>query len=271
MSKATPTVGAMELTMVHFTRNIRVMLRDSAVVVNTLVVPAMSFIVMRVLFGELMSTAQGVGTLDVLPLTVMLIINSQMISAQASAAYALRERQRGMPARIATTTGGITPMLLGRFLGDLARSIASGITVIIAAFILGMRIHTLSAGLWLAAVLIVGSLFGSAAAMFIASVGTTPESAMIATPLLMVVSFLNAGMVPAERFVAAVRPFAELNPLTFMVKAALAFDNTRTAEVLGITDGGHYALIASTTVLGLTAALIIGAMWFQRGGRRVMA
>ena len=80
----------------HFGRHLRAARRDSAVITNTVAGPVLMFLVMRWLFGDLMAASQGSATLDALPLTIALILSSELMNGTSAAAQIIKERQRGI-------------------------------------------------------------------------------------------------------------------------------------------------------------------------------
>ncbi|MDO5730979.1 ABC transporter permease [Corynebacterium sphenisci] len=230
--------------------------RDRVAIANTILNPILMLLVVRLLFGDLIRLAQGAESLDPLPLTVMMIFATQAMNSVEAAAHGVRERRRGLVARVAVTPGGIGPLIAGRWLFDWLRTTMSGAAALLVGVVLGVRVHTWAAAGWLAAAILVGGIFAATLAMLIGALAATPEATMAATPLLMAATFLNGGMVPPERFVAAAQPIARNNPVNHLVEAALAFNGSPLAD----TAAARPAWTALAWLGGLTAVAGIAAI-----------
>lgn len=233
--------------------------RDRAAMANAVVTPALMYAIMRALFGDFMAAAQGLPELDPLPLAVMLVLASQLMNAVSAAAHDIRERDRGIAARIATTPRGTAPMIAATWAFAVLRSLAAGLSVLVMAFLLGLRLHEWAGAAWLAATLVGGALAAASLTVLIGAVGAAPESAMGAMPLVMVLTFLNGGMVPVDGFAGAVQPIARHNPLTRFAQAAAGFDDSPARTVLDVPDPAHQAWICAAWVAGACAVLLAGA------------
>lgn len=261
--------GWIDTAVTHFLRYFRTARRDTAVITRTLAVPALMFLVMRWLFGDLMAASQGSTELDVLPLTIALILSSQLMSGTSDAAHIIRERQRGITARIATTRYGTTPEMLGRWIHDCTGSILSGCSVFFAAALSGLRIQSLTGFGWIVMVILLGAATAASLAAAVGAVGSTPESAMAPAPIIMAAMVLNSGLVPAERFASVAQPIARWNPLTFAARAATSIDGSPAARVLEAGQSGSPVWAFLLWMVSLTVLLLAIARFFHR--RPVMA
>ncbi|MCK7637830.1 ABC transporter permease [Corynebacterium pygosceleis] len=207
--------------------------RNSSAIVNTLGVPIFMTLITRAMFGDLIRAVHPDGELDLLPLTVMMIFAVEFMIAIPAAAEMIREKRLGMAARFATTPAGTGAYVTGTLLFTTARMIAGGILVVAVAIPCGLRIHTVAAGLWLASFIVLAALTAGALSILIGSAFSTPESAMVAAPLVMIMQFFNEGLMPADRFVTAVRPLAVNSPVSHAVRTATGLnDGTGTGDSL---------------------------------------
>ncbi|WP_448851761.1 ABC transporter permease [Corynebacterium sp. 335C] len=239
-------------------------LRDRAALANVLVTPALMYGIMRALFGDLMAAAQGLPELDPLPLAVMLVLASQLMNGISASAHDIRERDGGIAARVATTPRGTAPMIAATWVVSILRSLVTGLSVLLMAVILGLRLHSWAGFLWLLAVLGIGALVAASLTVLIGAVGAAPESAMGAMPLVMAATFLNGGMVPVDRFVEVVRPIARHNPLTRFAQAAVGFDDSPARAVLDAGVPAHQAWICLAWAAGLVIVFLLGAKLGRR-------
>lgn len=245
-------------SLIHCGRHLRHLGRDRALLTNTLVLPALSGLVMVALFKELMRAAQG-GNLSYLPIAIMLVISGQAMNCQASAADLVRERSAGLVDRVRTTPGGEGPYVRGIALAVWLRLVLAGVAVIAAMAVIGLRASA-AAWLWLLLITAVGAAFATAVAIAMAAISSTPEETMAITPLFMTVLFLSAGLVPTDNFVPAVRPFVRNNPITHAVRAGLELDGA--GADLGAA--GHDIWLTLAWFIGLTMAA--GILAFTRRG-----
>ncbi|MCZ9309913.1 ABC transporter permease [Corynebacterium uberis] len=248
----------------HFTRHLRAARRDSAVVMNTLAVPFLMFMVMRWLFGDLIAASQGTNQLDLLPLTIALILSCELMNGTSAAAHILRERQRGITARIATTRYGTAPEMLGRWGYDGLRSALSGCSVLVAALLSGLRIHSWAGAGWILVVIVLGAMTAASLSAAVGAMGSTPESAMGPAPIIMAAMTLNGGLVPVERFAGVVQPLARWNPLTFAVRAATTIDGSPASQILEAGQPGAPVWMFLIWMVGLTVVLLAAAGTFRR-------
>ncbi|MHD0035723.1 ABC transporter permease [Corynebacterium diphtheriae] len=222
----------------HFGRHLRAARRDSAVITNTVAGPVLMFLVMRWLFGDLMAASQGSATLDALPLTIALILSSELMNGTSAAAQIIKERQRGITTRIATTRYGTSPEIFGRWCFDSLRSLISGCAVLLASVASGLRIHTLAGFGWVLLVIIFGAVVAASLSAMVGAMCATPEAAIGPAPIIMAAMALNGGLVPVEQFAGVVQPIARWNPLTFAARAGAAIDGTPSAEILATGQPG---------------------------------
>ncbi|MHC9777075.1 ABC transporter permease [Corynebacterium diphtheriae] len=180
----------------HFGRHLRAARRDSAVITNTVAGPVLMFLVMRWLFGDLMAASQGSATLDALPLTIALILSSELMNGTSAAAQIIKERQRGITTRIATTRYGTSPEIFGRWCFDSLRSLISGCAVLLASVASGLRIHTLAGFGWVLLVIIFGAVVAASLSAMVGAMCATPEAAIGPAPIIMAAWHLTAASCP---------------------------------------------------------------------------
>ncbi|MDO5701292.1 MAG: ABC transporter permease [Bowdeniella nasicola] len=246
------TTDSLTPALVHLGRAIRRWRRDRVALVNTIGVPLIMFVIVRTLFGDMMRLAQGVDRLNLVPLTIMLIFTSQTMNCVEAAAGVVRDRQRGMAARVATMPSGSTPLVVGTWLFHVLRTAVTGIVITLVSFAWGLRVATVGAALWLAVVIVGGAVLSATLSTLIAALCRLPESVMGATPLLMAMSFLNAGMVPADRFVEVVQPIARHNPVTSFVQAGIALDGGPLTSRLDLAGPATYVGTSLAWMVGLS-------------------
>lgn len=248
----------------HFGRHLRAARRDSAVITNTVAGPVLMFLVMRWLFGDLMAASQGSATLDALPLTIALILSSELMNGTSAAAQIIKERQRGITTRIATTRYGTSPEIFGRWCFDSLRSLISGCAVLLASVASGLRIHTLAGFGWVLLVIVFGAVVAASLSAMVGAMCATPEAAIGPAPIIMAAMALNGGLVPVEQFAGVVQPIARWNPLTFAARAGAAIDGTPSAEILATGQPGTAVWAFVAWMVALTVVLLAAAAAFRR-------
>lgn len=220
---------------VHGGRHITRLLHDRSLMLNTLVMPIISVLIVVGLFGDFMKASQGLEKLDLMPVTVMFIISAQLMNSQSVAASLVAERQRGITDRFFTTPGGIQPYVWGTWWAIFLRLFVAGLTGPIITTIMGMRPSLPALG-WLLFLDILVAATISIFAIGFSSLVKVPEATMIMTPFAFILMFLSAGIVPTESFTSLVQPVVRINPITHAVRAGIALDDGPLAQVLGVKD-----------------------------------
>lgn len=236
--------------------------RTMSNVTNTFLVPSIMFLIMRILFGDFIRTAQGTETLNLIPLCTLMVLGAQWMSFSYAAAESIRDRTSGLSGRVASLPSGPLPLFLGEFLYYVLRSVAAGLTVWIVGMICGMRMERPGTVVGFLLLILIGSLCTATLSALVSQLTDTPESLMALTPLLMCVLFLSGGLVSAEAYVSAVRPFVRNNPVTHVVVMLISL-NDGDPERVGLCLLWALGIIL---VLGSLALLSFRRRW-QHGRR----
>lgn len=191
--------------------------RTMSNVTNTFLVPSIMFLIMRLLFGDFIRTAQQSETLNLIPLCTLMVLGAQWMSFSYAASESIRDRAAGLSGRVASLPCGPLPLFLGEFLYYVLRSTCAGLAVWIVALMSGMRLHTASAVIGFLCVIVLGAICTATLSSLCSQLTNTPETLMSLTPLLMCALFLSGGLVAPDSFVDAVKPFVRNNPVTHVV------------------------------------------------------
>jgi ABC transporter DrrB family efflux protein len=172
-------------------------------------------------------------------------------SSQTGVAIA-EDLTTGMIERLCTLPIARPAILVGRSLADTARNLAAIAVIVAFGTMLGFRFHNSAfAGLTAVAVAVVLGLALSWVSALIGISVRTPETAQVATLLLVIpLAFTSSMFVPVATMPGWLQTFAKVNPITRAVDAlrGLALPNT-----------SHSGLVPACAWIAVTLALAIPA------------
>jgi ABC-2 type transport system permease protein len=186
-------------SLIHCKRLLYKWLRDSSTTVQALLYPALTLIMLRIVFGDSISKATGVSS--IYGTTAMITIIAAMTGSMVSALGLKAEAETGLLGRFATLPVHRASGLVGRMLAEAIRIVFTTILILVVGVFLGFRFtEGPVAGL---ALIMLPVLFGMAFVIFVTALATVPgrmplvEIVSILTTLLM---FFNTGFVPVVAY-----------------------------------------------------------------------
>lgn len=249
--------------LIHTRRRALRTLRDRASMSNTLITPVIMLLIMRVLFGDLIAASQGRETPDLLGVCVMMALGAQWMNSTYCASETIRERRLGFAARIAVSPTGTGPMVLGDGIFYAVRFLIASLVTLTVGVAVGARFHSIHSLLAVLLALFLSSITTALMATWLAYLTDKNESLMMATPLLMCLLFLSAGLVQPDSFVSVVQPIVRNNPVTHLIQGLMAID-------AGL-DTGHHMVIATVWVVAAAVTFAVAARLSYRRRRTHLA
>ncbi|MBV7282059.1 ABC transporter permease [Corynebacterium sp. TAE3-ERU30] len=237
--------------MLHTRRRILRTIRDRASMSATLLTPVVMFLIMRILFGDLIAASQGRTSPDLAAVCLLMVLGAQWMNSTYCASETVRERTSGFTARIAVSPGGTVPLVCGETLYYAIRFLSAALATLIVGVAAGARFHGAATITVVLLAIVISSLVSALMATWMAYSTTNPESLMMVTPLLMTLLFLSAGVVGTDSFVEPVQPFVRHNPITHLVEGVTALSAD--------SDPGNHLLIALAWAVGAGVIFLIGA------------
>lgn len=201
-------------------RSVRVVARTPAAIVAAIFMPLVLMVVMTAGFAKVVTPDGSYGDYvnRALPLFAVM---GMTFSAVTTGVSAHRDLRSGMDARLRTLPMSPVAPLAGRILGDATRNLLTIVVLSAVGAIIGFRVR---AGIpaALAAVglaLLVG--IGFAWLAIAAAVRSRSAEAMtsLLNGVLLVLSFLSTGMVPADDLPGWAQPIADHSPVSAAVEA----------------------------------------------------
>lgn len=201
-------------------RSMRAVVRTPAAIVAAIFMPLVLMSVMTISFAKVVRPDAGYGEYidDVLPLFAAM---GMMFSSVTTGLAVLRDLESGMDARLRTLPVARSAPLVGRIVGDGFRNLVTLVVLGLVAVALGFRIHT--GVLPAVGAVVVALLFGTAFAWIAVAAAVRARSGEAVTAalngVLLVLSFLSTGFVPAEDLPGWAQPIARVNPVSVTVEA----------------------------------------------------
>lgn len=243
-------------SLIHCKRLLFKWLRDSSTTVQALLYPALTLIMLRIVFGDSISNATGVSS--IYGTTAMITIIAAMSGSMVSALGLKAEAETGLLGRFATLPVHRASGLVGRMLAEAARIVFTTILILVVGVFLGFRFtEGPFAGFTL---ILLPLLFGMAFVMFVTALATIPgraplvEIVSILTTLLM---FFNTGFVPVVAYPIWLQSTVANQPMSCAIDA-----------MKGLALGGPVAEPLLQTVAWSVAIIVIFAYPAIRGYRR---
>ncbi|MDR2525139.1 MAG: ABC transporter permease [Oscillospiraceae bacterium] len=221
----------MKHTFILFGRQMRHFLRSPDTIITATVIPVGMMLLFVYVFGGAMKTSIGAGVSYVnyqLPGILLMAISSGI---SYTAVRLFTDIQKGMFARLRSMSIAKAAILWSNVLTTLVSGAISVIVIVLVALVMGFRS---SAGLlaWLAAagLLLLFTLALSWLAIIPGLTAKSVEGSYTFSYPLMFLPFLSSAFVPTATMPAALRMFAEHQPVTSIVEAVRGLLNGQPAE-----------------------------------------
>jgi ABC-2 type transport system permease protein/oleandomycin transport system permease protein len=214
-------------------RNLIAMTRTPQVLVFSTVQPVIFVLMFRYVFGGSIRVP-GVRYVDYLMAGIF--VQTVTFGSTNTGVGLAEDLQKGLIERFRSLAMARSAVLAGRTLADALRNLFVIILMVIVGFIVGFHVHTNAAGL----VAAVGVLlvFGFAMSWVMATIGLLTKNAEAAQaaafPLLAVLVFASNSFVSTKNMPAALRAYADHQPVSATVSAvrALVLGGPTTSKVL---------------------------------------
>jgi ABC-2 type transport system permease protein len=202
-------------------RNIIAMTRTPQVLVFSTVQPVIFVLMFRYVFGGSI-TIPGVRYVDYLMAGIF--VQTVTFGSMNTGVGLAEDLQKGLIERFRSLAMARSAVLAGRTLADALRNLFVIVLMVVVGFIVGFHVHTNALGL-LAAVLLL-LLFGFAMSWVMALLGLATKNAEAAQaaafPLMALLVFASNSFVSTRAMPAALRAYADHQPVTATVNAVRA-------------------------------------------------
>ncbi|GED99417.1 ABC transporter permease [Gordonia crocea] len=204
-------------------RQLRVQAADYSTVIQIVAVPALTLLLFKVVFGDVVGAAMGK---DSIYATVpLVIVVSAMFGSVTSAVRLNNERRTGLLARLHVLPINRAAELTSRLLAEVVRIVIVTVLLLLIGMAMGFRFHgsavaALGSALGIIAVAV---MFGTAFSVGVLAlaVNARPDSPIV--PVISLISslmmFFNAGFNPVDQYPRVLRPFVEHQPMTPAINA----------------------------------------------------
>ncbi len=260
MSTTTSSTPAIVLeSRVMIRRGLVTSLRNPEAFFTAVALPVALMLLFVYVFGGAMST-DGAYVDYVLPGIILLCAG---FGAGTTAAAVAHDMTNGIIDRFRSMPIAAGSVIVGHVVASVARNAIATTLVIAVALLIGWR-PSAGPGGWLAAVGVL-TVFVLAISWLAAAVGLvarTPESANAFTMVLAFLPYVSTAFVPADTLPAALRGFAENQPMTPMIETlrGLWMGQDSTGQAIG--DHAWWAL--GWCVAILAASAVASARLFRR-------
>lgn len=220
-------------SLIQCKRLLLVWLRDPATTIQTLIYPALTLLMLRVVLGDSITAATGMpsqyGTVP------MITLVAAMSGAVVSALGFKKEQYTGLLGRMWTMPVHRAAGLTGRLLAEAIRVLITTLFVIAVGVCIGFRFW--NGPLAALAMIAIPVLFGVAFAVLVTALATVSGGVMlvnivgIVNTLLM---FFNSGFVPTESYPTWLQPTVAHQPMSTAIDAmrGLSWDGAVTQPLL---------------------------------------
>lgn len=204
-------------------RQLSVLLRDRATVIQIVLVPALTMIMFKVVLGTAVGDATGQDSaFGTVPLVILV---SAMFGAVASAIRLNLERGTGLLGRLYVLPINRSADLTSRLMCEVCRILVTTLLLLIVGFGIGFRF---TAG-WLGVFGVVGVslMFGIAYAIFVLALAINFSPGAPLVPLLSLLSsvlmFFNSGFSPVDAYPGWLQPIVAHQPMTPAIELMRSF------------------------------------------------
>lgn len=243
-------------SLIQCKRLLMVWMRDPTTTIQTLVYPALTLLMFRVVLGDSITAATG--RPSVYGTVPMITLVAAMTGAMVSALGFKAEKATGLLGRFWTMPVHRAAGLTARLLAEAIRVLITTLFVIAVGYSIGFRFDQGP----LAAVALIGIpvLFGMGFAVFVTALATLTEGVLlvnavsIVTTLLM---FFNSGFVPILAYPTWLQSAVANQPMSCAIEA-----------MKGLSYGGPVAEPLLDTVLWVVGVIVVFGYPAVRGYRR---
>ncbi|WP_353107690.1 ABC transporter permease [Gordonia sp. (in: high G+C Gram-positive bacteria)] len=222
MASAQPTVVPAEgsirawasNTAVLSWRQILVYVRDVPTLLQSIIIPGISLVLMKVVLGDAIGQATGKNSLyGTVPLIILV---GAMGGSMVSAVRLNKERSTGLLARLYVLPINRAADLTSRVVSEIARIIAATAVLLAVGMAIGFRFT--NGPLAAAGMVVTAVVFGASfAVLMLALAVNAPPGAPIVQYLGLLISvlmFFNSGFSPLEAYPGWLQPFVEYQPMS---------------------------------------------------------
>ncbi|WP_237421981.1 ABC transporter permease [Gordonia sp. SID5947] len=195
-------------------RQLSVWLRDYSTLGQSLLFPALSMVMFKVVLGDAVGNATGQNSAyGTVPLVILV---GAMFGSMAAAVRLNRERGTGLLGRLYVLPINRAADLSARIIAELVRILVSTVILLVAGLFIGFRF---TQGVW-AVVGIVGValLYGMAFSTMVLAVAVNTKPAAPIVPMISLFSsvlmFFNSGFSPLEAYPGWLQPIVANQPMT---------------------------------------------------------
>ncbi|GEM31047.1 hypothetical protein NN3_20540 [Nocardia neocaledoniensis NBRC 108232] len=210
-------------------RLLMVWLRDPATTIQTIVYPAVTLLMFRIVLGDYI-TAYG-GMPAIYGQAALLTLVAAMTGAVVSALGFKREKAAGLLSRFYTMPLNKASLLTGRLLAEAVRILITTVIVLLVAVPLGFLF--MEDPLTNIALVCVPVLFGLGFAVMVTALATVTEGVMLISLISIVntlLMFFNTGFVPIIAYPTWLQTIVENQPMSCAINA-----------MIGLSYGGPVA------------------------------
>jgi len=237
-------------------RMLRRWVRDPATVIQALVYPAVTLVMLHIVLGNRITAATG--TPAVCGMVPLVVLIGAMFGSVVSAVGLRAERESGLLSRFYTLPTHRAAGLVGRLMAELIRVVVTSLVILAAGIALGFRFtQGFGSGLLL---LVVPLGFGLGFALmvtFLATLSTRLPLVELVSTIATLLMFFNSGFVPVMAYPRWLQPFVEHQPMS------CAIDTMR-----ALAEGGELARPLLETVVWSVGMIAVFAVPAARGYRR---
>ncbi|WP_433661648.1 ABC transporter permease [Nocardia sp. CA-128927] len=243
-------------SLIQCKRLLLVWARDPATTIQTLVYPALTLLMFKIVLGK--SITSYTGQPSIYAQMALLTLVAAMSGAVVSALGFKGEKMTGLLGRFWTMPIHRAAGLTGRLLAEAVRVLVTTLFVIGVGLLLGFRFnHGLLAGIALVGIPV---LFGVAFAVLVTALATITEGVMLVNIIGIIntlLMFFNTGFAPAFAYPIWLQSTIQNQPMSCAIDA-----------MRGLSYGGPVADPLMKTVLWTVGLIVVFAYPAVRGYRR---
>lgn len=231
-------------------------IRDPATVIQALIYPAVTLVMLRIVLGDRIGAATGEPAVNgMVPLVVLI---GAMFGSVVSAVGLRAERESGLLSRFYTLPIHRAAGLTGRLMAEVVRVVVTSVVIFAAGMALGFRFTQGPLATLLIFLVPIGFGLGFALMVtFMATLSTKIPLVELVSTIATLLMFFNSGFVPVMAYPAWLRPFVENQPMS------CAIDTMRV-----LANGGELMTPLLKTVAWSVGMIAVFAWPAIRGYRR---
>jgi ABC transporter DrrB family efflux protein len=244
MTRLTPQQAAAD-SLVMARRELITTMRKPALLSFLLIQPLIMILIFRYVFGGAIQTPNGSYVNFLLP---GILVMTSVFGSLATGVGLSEDLSKGIVDRLRSLPIARSAVLTGRTLSDLVRNVGTLVLMLAVGFLIGFRPTESVAQVVAAMALLLAFAYAfSWISATIALAVRDPETAQSVGFLwVMPLMFVSSAFLPTSTMPAAIRAFADINPVTLCVNAVRA-----------LTIGGHVAGPVLGTLAWLAGLLLV--------------